>query len=99
MIRDAPSDFEDGAAAALGAARGALVTFEAETTLGWRSSVIHAALLSRGIGASVSPSGHTFDDQQWTRPSVVRLSPTYFNTEEEVDDVVAAVRRILATPV
>ena len=55
---------------------------------------IHAQLLARRIGASVSPSTHHFDERLWTRPRVVRLSPSYFNTEEEVATVVAAVREI-----
>jgi len=95
VMRDAPRCFDEDAAAALGAGRCAHVTFEAESTLGLSSAQIHRELLARKTGTSVSGSRHTFDDRSWSRPAVVRMSPTYFNTEEEVDLVLRAVREIL----
>lgn len=95
VLMDAPSSFDEGVAESLGASRCAHVTFEAETTLRLTAEKIHKGLLEMGIGGSISPPTHSFDEALWRRPRVVRLSPTYFNTEEEVDRVVAAVREIL----
>lgn len=95
VLCDAPPSFDEAVAARLGASRCAHVTFEAESTLRMPASDIHAALLRMRIGASVSPPTHSFDERQWARPKVVRLSPTYFNTEQEVDEVIAAVGDIL----
>ena len=93
--RDAPPAFDEAAAAALGAARCAIVTFEAESTRGVGARDVVAALAARRIGASASPPTHTFEEALWARPLSVRLSPSYFNTEAEVDAVVAAVRDVL----
>mgnify|MGYP006091139359 CR=1 FL=1 len=98
VIRDAPACFSLETASTLGASRCAHVTFEAESTLQVGAKTIQAALLDRKIATSVSPSGHTFDDQLWARPLVVRASPSYFITEEEVDTAIAAVRDILGSP-
>lgn len=96
VLRDVPPSFDEVTAAELGAARCAHVAFEAESTLGLSATQLHAVLLAGKIGASVSPATHTFDDGLWKRPRVVRISPTYFNTEEEIDAVLAAVRASLA---
>ena len=92
VVRDAPPSFDEATAAALGASRCAHVTFEAESTRGVSAAHLHAALFARRIGGSISPSTHTFDETLWKRPRVVRLSPSYFNTEVEVDAVISAVR-------
>lgn len=94
-IRDAPDAFNAEAAAAAGAGRCAIVAFEAATALGVDAQAIKVALGERKISASVAPSTHHFDDAQWSRPPAVRLSPSYYNTEGEVDAVLAAVRAIL----
>lgn len=96
VVRDAPPSFDEAVAESLGASRGAIVTFEVESTRALPAAEIHQQLVQRRIGASVSPPTHHFDEDVWARPPVVRLSPTYFNTEEEVDAVVAAVRDIVA---
>eukprot|EP00933_Yihiella_yeosuensis_P051075 TRINITY_DN48918_c0_g1_i2.p1 TRINITY_DN48918_c0_g1~~TRINITY_DN48918_c0_g1_i2.p1 ORF type:complete len:146 (+),score=19.93 TRINITY_DN48918_c0_g1_i2:61-498(+) len=75
----------------------AIVTFEAESKLGITADEIKNALAERKIAVTVAPSFHTFDDKSWKRPSVVRLSPTYFNTESEISVVVDAVGEILRT--
>ena len=78
-----------GAAAEAAGARRAIVTFDVAPAR--TAAEVAAALDAKKIGVSVSPSFHTFDDAQWARPPVVRLSPSYFTTEEEVESVVAAV--------
>ena len=97
LIRDAPADFDEDSAAALGASRCAIVTFDA-TAHGWPAQALHAALTRSRVAASVSPSRHTFDDSLWQRPPVVRLSPSYFNSEAEVDAVIAQVAQITSSP-
>ena len=87
-LRDAPPSF-GAAAEAAGARRCAIVTFDVAPAR--TAAEVAAALDAKKIGVSVSPSFHTFDDAQWARPPVVRLSPSYFTTEEEVESVVAAV--------
>ena len=59
---------------------------------GWEPSRFHAALSERGINASISRRAYAVIDYdakgvEWA----LRLSPHYYNTEDEVDDVVAAV--------
>lgn len=78
-----------------GATRCAIVTLEA-SALGVASEALAAALTERQIGVSVAPSTHTFDNQLWSEPSTVRMSPTYFNTDAEVDSVVEAVRALMS---
>lgn len=78
-----------------GGGAGAIVCFEIEGAGGPPASAVCAALLDRhGIAASVSPPTHTFSDGLWDRPSVVRLSPHIYNTEEEMDRIIAAVASI-----
>ena len=97
VMRDAPPSWDAQAARAIGASRGAIVGFEAETTLGITSQAFLAELAARRIAVSLSPSFHTFDDGAWTRPPSVRVSPSYFNTDDEVERVLQAVREIIAT--
>eukprot|EP00933_Yihiella_yeosuensis_P051074 TRINITY_DN48918_c0_g1_i1.p1 TRINITY_DN48918_c0_g1~~TRINITY_DN48918_c0_g1_i1.p1 ORF type:complete len:485 (+),score=97.59 TRINITY_DN48918_c0_g1_i1:61-1515(+) len=96
-LRDAPPAFNESDAIAAGAGQCAIVTFEAESKLGITADEIKNALAERKIAVTVAPSFHTFDDKSWKRPSVVRLSPTYFNTESEISVVVDAVGEILRT--
>ena len=95
VMRDAPPSFDSKLAAASGASQGAVVGFEAETTLGIPSQTFLSGLTDRRIGVSLSPSFHTFDDTAWIRPHSVRISPSYFNTDKEVSRVLAAVREIV----
>jgi len=94
VMRDAPRGFE-AERRFLGAGVGPIVCFEAESSLNIAAETFVAKLFEAGIGASVSPSGHTFNDGQWSRPKCVRLSPTYFNTEQEVEKVAREIGRIL----
>ena len=96
VIRDAPPSFDEEVARSLGAARCAIVTFEAESTLGVRSADLHSALEARGISVSVSPSTHHFEPAARARPSVVRISPSYINAESEIDTALAAIAEELA---
>ena len=54
--------------------------------------VLRDALEARRIYVSVSPGTHHFDAVTRARPPAVRISPSYYNTEQEVDAVLAAVR-------
>ncbi|MEU1728883.1 aminotransferase class V-fold PLP-dependent enzyme [Nonomuraea sp. NPDC005692] len=75
---------------------GALVTLAVE---GWRAEPFKAALDARGVNSALSFRHFAqFDfgdkDVDWC----LRLSPHYYNTEQEVDLVVAAVAELAATP-
>jgi selenocysteine lyase/cysteine desulfurase len=67
---------------------GAIVVFEVR---GIDSSMLAAALATRRISCTLAKSTHTFVEEEWARPSAIRLSPSYFNTEAEVEAVVEAV--------
>ena len=54
------------------------------------------ALDARGISVSVSPSTHHFEPAARARPSVVRISPSYTNSDSEVDAALAAIAEELA---
>lgn len=59
---------------------------------------IMAKLTAQGINVSVSPPATTPVDSSARRlPSVVRVSPHYYNTPEEIADTVAAIRGIVTT--
>ena len=73
----------------------AIVIFDAAAA-GVESAAIQRGLIERKIGVSLAPTNHNFDDKTWSRPYGVRLSPTYFNTDEEVDAVVDAVQAVLS---
>ena len=90
-LRDAP---ETSATSAARAARCAIVTFEA-SGLGITADEIKEALTQRRIAVSVAPPFHTFDDSAWNLPATVRLSPSYYNTEEEIHAAAETVRDIL----
>ncbi|CAK9044669.1 unnamed protein product [Durusdinium trenchii] len=85
-IRDAPEEFAGQ--------RCAIVTFEA-SQLGIASEFIKDVLAQRRITSSVAPPFHTFNEQEWARPSTLRLSPSYYNTEDEVYTVANAIREIV----
>lgn len=67
---------------------GAIVVFEVE---GVDSRALRAALAARRIACTLVTRTHTFVEEQWAKPNGVRLSPSYFNTDVEVEAVVAAV--------
>ena len=74
--------------------RCAIVTFEA-SALGVSAEFIKDRLTQRRITSSVAPASHTFNDQAWSGPPTLRLSPSYYNTEEEIEIAAQAVAEIL----
>jgi selenocysteine lyase/cysteine desulfurase len=57
---------------------------------------VHAGLLRRGINSAVSLLHYArFDFEEKGVEACVRLSPHYYNTEEEIDATVAAVRELV----
>ena len=95
-MRDAPTGFDEAVAAALGASRCAIVAFDASGA-GVASQTVHDALVAHKIAITLSSPYHTFDDGLWSRPPIVRFSPSYYNTEDEVDRVVEVVRGAIST--
>ena len=72
-----------------GSERCAIVTF---TLGGWPSEALVNELRRRGINSSLSAREHAlYDFTDKEVDACVRLSPHYYNTEREVDDVVATV--------
>ena len=62
---------------------------------GWEAEPFHAALERKGINSAVSTRGHAVIDYatkgvEWA----IRLSPHYYNTEEEVDQVAGALAEL-----
>jgi selenocysteine lyase/cysteine desulfurase len=75
-----------------GSERCAIVTF---TLSGWRSEALEDELRTHRINSSVSLRDYAlYDFVEKEVDACVRLSPHYYNTEQEVDDVVAAVREL-----
>ncbi|NXY98593.1 aminotransferase class V-fold PLP-dependent enzyme [Streptomyces sp. BR123] len=79
-----------------GTAPAALVTFAVE---GWRPQPFKAAMDARGINSALSFrefAQFDFGDKEveWC----LRLSPHYYNTEDEVDAVAAAVAELVRNP-
>jgi selenocysteine lyase/cysteine desulfurase len=78
----------------LGAERCAIVTF---TVAGWPAAAVKAALATRGINVTASGRDSTrLDMEARGLAEVVRASPHYYNTEEEVDRLGSAVADIAA---
>ncbi|MBX5214055.1 aminotransferase class V-fold PLP-dependent enzyme [Rhizobium sp. NLR10a] len=73
----------------LGAPLASIISF---TVKGWDSSAVLAYLTNKGINVSVSPPSSTPVDA-YTRqlPPVVRASPHYYNSEEEIDAFLQAI--------
>ncbi|EJC71663.1 selenocysteine lyase [Rhizobium leguminosarum bv. trifolii WSM2012] len=73
----------------LGAPLASIISF---TVNGLDSSSVMASLANKGINVSVSPPSSTPIDA-YTRqlPPVVRASPHYYNTEEEIDALLEAI--------
>jgi selenocysteine lyase/cysteine desulfurase len=78
-----------------GRERCAIVTF---VPAGWEPDALKAALSARRINSSVSLREYAvFDFDEKGVDWCVRLSPHYYNTEDEVDQVVAAVHELAAS--
>jgi len=70
----------------------AIVTFTLE---GWKSGDLSHELRLRRINSSVSAREHAlYDFAEKDVEACVRLSPHYYNTEQEVDEVVHALREL-----
>ncbi|MBX4876872.1 aminotransferase class V-fold PLP-dependent enzyme [Rhizobium bangladeshense] len=76
----------------LGTPLASIISF---TVSGWDSQDVMAYLTGKGINVSVSPPSSTPVDA-YTRqlPPVVRASPHYYNTEEEIDAFLEAIAGI-----
>ena len=73
----------------IGAVRGAIVTF---TDDGHDAEAVKAALMEESINVSIAtPYSARFDMEARSLPNLVRASVHYFNTEDEIDRLVAAV--------
>ena len=78
-----------------GRRRCAIVTF---TVDGWNSEVLMTELRRRRINSSVSAREHAlYDFTDKGVEACVRMSPHYYNTEQEVDEVVDAVCELAAS--
>jgi selenocysteine lyase/cysteine desulfurase len=78
-----------------GRRRCAIVTF---TVDGWNSEVLMTELRRRRINSSVSAREHAlYDFTDKSIEACVRMSPHYYNTEQEVNEVVDAVRELVAS--
>ena len=70
----------------------AIVTF---TLSGWASEALQNELRLRGTNSSVSVRDYAlYDFTDKAVDACLRLSPHYYNTEQEVDDVVATIREL-----
>jgi selenocysteine lyase/cysteine desulfurase len=70
----------------------AIVTF---TLAGWNADAVRDELRRRGINSSVSAREYAlYDFSDKGVESCVRLSPHYYNTEQEIDEVVNGVREL-----
>jgi selenocysteine lyase/cysteine desulfurase len=78
-----------------GRERCAIVTF---ALAGWEPDTLKAALSAHDINSSVSLREYAvFDFDEKGIDWCIRLSPHYYNTDDEVDQVVAAVRELAAS--
>ncbi|GEO19061.1 aminotransferase class V-fold PLP-dependent enzyme [Microvirga aerophila] len=76
----------------LGAVKASIVSF---TVKDIEARTVMERLSAEGINVSVSPPASTpLDATARNLPSVVRASPHYYNTEDEVERLIAAVTRI-----
>jgi len=78
----------------LGLAKAGIVTF---TVAGVAAGAVQEALSSTGINSSVTTPASTLVDASRRRlPDLVRMSPHYYNTTEELDQAVAPLAAIAA---
>ncbi len=89
MLREGLSDVAGATVRDIGSVRGAIVTFTVEDH---SAAVVKAALHAQGINVSVvTPYSARFDMEARDLPNLVRASVHYFNTEDEIDRLVATV--------
>ena len=96
VVRDAPPSFDVTAARALGAERCAIVTLEAESAHGVPAATLRDALAARGVVGSVASTHHSFDPSDRARPPTLRLSPSFYNTEQDIDAALGIIAEELA---
>ncbi|ACI58236.1 aminotransferase class V (plasmid) [Rhizobium leguminosarum bv. trifolii WSM2304] len=78
----------------IGAPLASIISFTVE---GWDASAVMVYLTSKGINVSVSPPSSTpVDACARHLPPVVRASPHYYNTEEEIDGILEAIAGLRA---
>jgi selenocysteine lyase/cysteine desulfurase len=88
-LRAALSGTDGVAVRDIGSVKGAIVTF---TVDGHEAGYVEAALRAQSINVSVTTRySARFDAEERDLPNLVRASVHYFNTEDEVDRLVAAV--------
>ena len=93
-LRDMLAEIEGVRILDRGSERCAIVTF---TLGGWTSEALVDELRRRRINSSVSAREHAlYDFTDKGVEACVRMSPHYYNTEREVDEVVDAVRELAA---
>ena len=89
MLREGLSDVTGVTVRDIGSVRGAIVTFTVEDQT---AEIVKGALNALGINVSVvTPYSARFDMEARGLPNLVRASVHYFNTEDEIDRLVAAV--------
>ena len=89
LLRTALTDLSGVTVHDIGSVKGAIVTF---SVAGREAGDVKRALHERAINVSVvTPSSAPFDTLERGLPAVVRASVHYFNTEREIDRLVAAV--------
>lgn len=89
MLREKLSHVAGVTVRDIGSVRGAIVTFTVEDHA---AEIVKAALHTQGINVSVvTPYSARFDMEARRLPNLVRASVHYFNTEDEIDRLVAAV--------
>jgi len=88
-LREGLRDMQAVSVHDLGAPLASIISF---TVKGWEASAVMAYLTDRAINVSVSPPSSTpVDALARLLPPVVRASPHYYNTEEEVDAFLKAI--------
>jgi len=79
----------------LGSELAAIVTIE---VAGWDATELSKLLRTRGINTSASLRAYAVIDMDEKRAaSALRLSPHYYNTEEEIERVVEELRAVTAS--
>jgi len=78
----------------IGAQQCAIVTFSHENI---EADIIKAAMSAENINISVSkPPSTLLDSQARSLPDLVRVSPHYYNSEDEVETFLSALRRVIS---
>ncbi|MBR1146541.1 aminotransferase class V-fold PLP-dependent enzyme [Bradyrhizobium sp. AUGA SZCCT0431] len=96
LLRNGLGQIPDVAIHDLGPHPAAIVTF---TVLGFEADAVKTHLANAGINVSTSdPASTLLDAKRRALPSIVRASPHYYNTEDEIDRLTTAVRKVRDRP-